>query len=331
MVQIVEKNIKINKTPEETFLMEVVCQHFLVKKQDYTEVPFKGEKGIEDTFKRLEKHNWNLVYDQDKLVGLDKNYSQITFGLGGQINFAIENLDDLGKFNLEYFQFLKDIFPILEELGYVLLTIGYLPNKKTDEIEEGLASTIISVLYEDEDDFEKKLRIIHALLPVMNILFDNSPYYQGALYKGRCLRQDILGYDYPKSFSYKEYRGSNKQIIVNKNITIKAADALPYPLNLAYLALWKGLIGNKENVEALIEFINTLTQDEFQKLELLSKVQGLEVKIGEGTLKDLAADLYFIAGSKLNEKEKIFLQPLEAIIFKNILPKEVTLRQLKED
>lgn len=113
-------------------------------------------------------------------------------------------------------------------------------------------------------------------------------------------------------------------------IELRMVDALPYPLNLAYITLWKSLLYNQENLDALYEFTMTISQQEIEKAKEDLIEEGLEAKLGQGTLRDLAKDLFFMAGHRGNPGESHYLQPLEAVIFKEIVPKEITLRHLKE-
>jgi len=111
-------------------------------------------------------------------------------------------------------------------------------------------------------------------------------------------------------------------------IEIRMADALPYPLNLAYVALIKGLFYSQENLDALYEFVMTLQESDVKKAIEDILEEGMNAKLGEGTIRDLAKDLFFMAGNQINPNEAHYLQPLEAVIFKEIYPKDVTKKQL---
>ena len=114
-------------------------------------------------------------------------------------------------------------------------------------------------------------------------------------------------------------------IRLKKSLEIRMADALPYPLNIAYITLWKSLIYSKENLDSLYEFIHTVKEEDILKANRDIIKEGLNAKFGEGTLRDLAKDLFFMAGSYCLPTEAHYLQPIEAIIFKEIAPREVTL------
>ena len=106
-------------------------------------------------------------------------------------------------------------------------------------------------------------------------------------------------------------------------------DALPYPLNMAFVALVKGLIYNVDNLNALQEFAAGITVENRENLRPSAKEKGLNAAYMEGTLREIAKDLYFMATPQLPEEEQHYTQPLDAIIFREICPKDVTKRQLK--
>ncbi|MFZ7101795.1 MAG: glutamate-cysteine ligase family protein [Peptococcaceae bacterium] len=113
-------------------------------------------------------------------------------------------------------------------------------------------------------------------------------------------------------------------------LELRMADALPYPLNLAYITLWKALLYSQENLDALYEFTMTVTQAEIEQAKEDLIKEGLNAKLGQGTLRDLAKDLFFMSGNYLKPAEAHYLQPLEPLIFQEIIPRDITLRHLRE-
>lgn len=105
-------------------------------------------------------------------------------------------------------------------------------------------------------------------------------------------------------------------------------DALPYPLNMAYVALVKGLFYNVDNLNALYEFIMNLSSDLQEHLRQNVAADGMAAKFNEGDVREVCKDLYFMATPQLPKGEQHYTQPLDAILFKNICPKEITRRQL---
>ncbi len=106
-------------------------------------------------------------------------------------------------------------------------------------------------------------------------------------------------------------------------------DALPYPLNMAYVAMVKGLLYNVDNLNALQDFASGITVENRENMRPSAKASGLNAAYAEGTLREIAKDMYFMATPQLPEEEQHYTQPLDAIIFKEICPKDITKRQLK--
>lgn len=117
--------------------------------------------------------------------------------------------------------------------------------------------------------------------------------------------------------------------VTAEGIELNMADSVPYPLNLAYVALVKGLFYNADHLNALYDLVQNLQQTDLEQAKKAIVTQGMEAKFGEGTIRDIAKDIYFMVGPTLEPGEQHYLQPLEAVIFKMICPKEVTKKQLK--
>lgn len=111
-------------------------------------------------------------------------------------------------------------------------------------------------------------------------------------------------------------------------LELHCVDALPYPLNMAYVAMVKGLLYNADNLNALHEFATGLSKELQDNLRANIIAEGMDTKFNEGTVREVAKDLYFMSTPPLPEDEQHYTQPLDAIIFKNICPKNVTKRQM---
>ena len=116
--------------------------------------------------------------------------------------------------------------------------------------------------------------------------------------------------------------------VTKEGIELHCVDALPYPLNMAYVGLVKGLIYSPDHLNALIQFVNNISTEAQSQIRNEVVEKGMETKFNESTIKELAKDLYFMATPELPENEQHYTQPLDAIIFKDVCPKEITKRQL---
>lgn len=114
-----------------------------------------------------------------------------------------------------------------------------------------------------------------------------------------------------------------------EGIELRMTDSLPYPLNMAFVAMVKGLFYNPEQLDAAYEYAGGFKQFDIDTIKLAIVEKGMEAKYGEGAIADLVKDLLFMATPYLPQFEQHYLQPLDAVIFKGITPKKVTARQMK--
>lgn len=395
------------ETLHEHFKVGAAFEHVIIKKGDMKTVPFRGPEGMESLLGELKEKGWQTYLNTS--TGVEKEGTIITVEPGCKLKVSIKKTSDIKEIDRIYLEFLKDLFPLLEKRNQYMLAVGYHPASKIEEIEDsfdqryqhvsqylkdkgqyalnmlkGTVSTQVTLDYAHQDDFRKKIQVAYALSPVMTALFDNSPIFEGEVYKDRTLRRlmgnnsDEHRYQIPgifkNAFGYADYaefimnsspvfiKNGDKYIFtgektlaeiyqdkeideegiehalsmvfpdlkLKKHLEIRMADALPYPLNMAYITFWKTLIYNIENLNALYEFIHTIKEEDIIKANQDIITEGLNAKYGNGTVRDLAKDLFFMANSYCLPIEAHYLQPIEAVIFNEISPRDVTLRHLNE-
>lgn len=399
--------LKKNEVIHEEFQIGVSFGHFLVNREDLKAVPFDGETGIESLLEYLTRGDWEGLYEEDALIGVQKDNTTVLVQAGGQIEVQIAKTDSLKVIDKAYLNFLQSLGSELEARNQLLLSIGYQPVSKAEEIEtvpmvkaqlltealkddkaalqtlKAAAKTVITLDYAHSDDMEKKYRVLYTLAPVFAALLDNVPVVDGVDYDpfvaGIAL-DDAMQTALSKvenvisghSFKYAQYANivanapaiaveegqsikatdlTNEEVYDNRDVSDDAVagvldmmmpeikltasgmelhfvDALPYPLNMAYVALIKGLMYNADNLNALSEFVTNLSKELQDGLRASVIAEGMEAKVNEGTVREVAKDLYFMATPMLPENEQHYTQPLDAIIFKNICPKNITKRQL---
>ncbi|RDU24737.1 glutamate-cysteine ligase family protein [Anaerosacchariphilus polymeriproducens] len=191
-------------------------EHFVVDKKTKETVHFYGEKGIAQILERI-----SIYYDQverfeDYIVGLGKDTIAISIEPAAQIEVSITPSSNILEIEKIYQKFLIEITPVLEEWGYCLIESGYQPRTKVDEIPlipkkryqymqqyfemkntngkymmKGTASTQVSIDYFSEKDFVEKYKAAYLLLPLLSLVTDNSPIFEGELYKNNLLRAKI--------------------------------------------------------------------------------------------------------------------------------------------
>lgn len=249
MVGIEERNIKKlveyfvsgSKKKEQGLSLGLELEHFITHKDTKETVSFYGDRGVAQVLEKLSKY-YNVVDRYEGcIVGLGRDEIAITTEPAAQIEVSIIPKKNINEIEEAYKKFRREITPILDAWDYCLIEMGYQPKTKVDEIKlipkkryqymdqyfhkiktngkymmKGTASTQVSIDYYCENDFIKKYRAAYLLSPLLCLLTDNSPIFEGELYKGNLLRAsiwedvdddrvDILKYFSDKEISFEEY------------------------------------------------------------------------------------------------------------------------------
>ena len=162
---------------------------------------------IEILFNALNKNfGWKKIFEQNKLIALEKSGSSITLEPGGQIELSGAPLTNLFHTCQEVTSHQYEINSVSETLEISYMGIGFLPKWGLDQIpimpkerykimkehmkrvgEKGLdmmfrTSTIQANLdFESESDMTKKLRVSLSIQPAIIALYANSPFANGKL------------------------------------------------------------------------------------------------------------------------------------------------------
>lgn len=201
---------------KEDLRIGVELEHFVIYKDTLKTVSYYGKDGVGETLRELELKGWNGRYEGDNILGLNSENKTISLEPGSQIELSIapqRNIEDLER---DYFSFLNDIIPILDRKNQGLITTGYhpvtriqdirlIPKKRYDYMYEyfktkgihahnmmkGTASVQISIDYESEKDYVRKFKTASALSPVLYAIFDNGYYFEGNIWEKHSLRAHI--------------------------------------------------------------------------------------------------------------------------------------------
>jgi len=110
------------------------------------------------------------------------------------------------------------------------------------------------------------------------------------------------------------------------HLEIRMGDSLPYPYSFAYLAFWKGLLYDEDNLNQLYDKYKDLTGGEFLGRKRRLTEQGTDAKWGENDLFSAYRDLLDLAVEGLDPEERDYLEPLSELANKGITPKQKTLK-----
>lgn len=128
-------SLKKNEVAHEEFKLGVCFGHFLVNRDDLKAVPFEGEQGIESLLEYLTRNGWEGLYEEEALIGVRKDNATVLLQAGGQIEVWIAKTASLKVIDKTYLDFLQNLGSELEARNQLLLSIGYQPVSKAEDIE----------------------------------------------------------------------------------------------------------------------------------------------------------------------------------------------------
>lgn len=215
-IQEMVKYLKNGEKAVEEHRVGIELEHFIVEKDTLKTISYYGQDGVAETLKELEKNGWNSSYEGENILGLNKGNKTITLEPGSQLELSISAQRDISKIEKEYLEFLEEIIPVLEKKNQGLLTAGYHPETKINDIKllpkkrydfmfnyfktkgthahnmmKGTAALQISIDIKSEEDYRRKFRVANALSPVFYALFDNAFYFEGEEWNKHNLRTHI--------------------------------------------------------------------------------------------------------------------------------------------
>ena len=195
-------------------LIGLELEHFVLHSISGESVPYKD--GVKLVLEKLLPLYGKPMFWRENLIGIIREGAHITLEPAAQLEISIGPVDGIANIKKVYDEFSCKIMPILNDFGYRLLNVGYLPHSRVDRLEllpkkryeimdryfktsglmgknmmKGTAATQVSIDYRNEDDFKKKFRVANVLGPLFAFLCDNSGFFEGEPFKGRMLRTQI--------------------------------------------------------------------------------------------------------------------------------------------
>lgn len=105
-----------------------------------------------------------------------------------------------------------------------------------------------------------------------------------------------------------------------KFIEIRMADAVPYPLNIAGVALLKGLFYDEENLEILYNKFETMTNQMVRDLKDDIIDLGKDAKILDKNIVEVCHEILSLSEKGLDEEEAKYLHPLKELLDNKMTP-----------
>lgn len=213
MIAYLQSGCKSKDTP---LRFGVELEHFIVKKDTGRAVSYYGECGIEQILSELAPLYYSHVYSQNHLIGLGSKDLDISLEPAAQLEVSISPQEEWGQIEKLYYDFRSEIDPLLERYGYQMITEGYQPASKAEELElipkkryrymdayfdrigpygkqmmRGTASAQVSIDYYSEEDFKEKYKKLYQVRKSLPAKFANTHTYEQEPWKGGLLREMI--------------------------------------------------------------------------------------------------------------------------------------------
>ena len=191
-------------------------EHFIINCESHETMVYEGEHGVAALMERLSAGYPEKHLEEGMLIGLESDDILITLEPGCQLEISTAPFASVDQVMAVYHQARLEVEKIVESWGYKLVTEGYLPYKKAEEVPligkeryrcmnhyfehtgrygknmmRATAACHVSVDYFDEEDFVRKYRLAWLLDPLFALLTENVSCFEGEVFDGHLLRDTI--------------------------------------------------------------------------------------------------------------------------------------------
>ncbi|MBQ9001943.1 MAG: gamma-glutamyl-gamma-aminobutyrate hydrolase family protein, partial [Eggerthellaceae bacterium] len=191
-------------------------EHVLLHRGSHAPVSYDEPGGVRDVLERLAEHYDERHYEGDNLIGLEREGAAITIEPAGQLELSAGPFHTVLEIEEAYLCFRDELDPILDEFGLETPMLGYNPSACAKDLKlvpkfryecmskflgaqayegicmmRGTASLQISIDYRNEADALRKLRIAEAIAPILALICDNAPVFEGEERKANMVRTAI--------------------------------------------------------------------------------------------------------------------------------------------
>ena len=168
-------------------------------------LPYDGPRSIKAMLEGLQQRfGWDPVYEQDKIIGLQRGGANVSLEPGGQLELSGAALETIHQTCDEVNQHLAEVREVAEKIGAGFIGLGAAPIWRADQMPMmpkgryalmtpymktvGTLGTDmmyrtctvqVNLDFASEADMVQKLRVSLALQPVATALFANSPFLDG--------------------------------------------------------------------------------------------------------------------------------------------------------
>ena len=191
--------------PPEQWRIGTEHEKFVHHLEDFTPVPYGGERGVGAFLEALTRFGWRPVHEDGRLVALKREGgASVSLEPGGQVELSGAQLADLHETCVEVQDHLKQVDTVARELQIGFSGFGFHPVWRRDQIpwmpkaryaimgrympqvgSLGLDMMLrtctvqVNLDFASEADMRRKFRVGLALQPIATALFANSPFTEG--------------------------------------------------------------------------------------------------------------------------------------------------------
>ncbi len=194
----------------------IELEHIIVR-EDGSPVNYSGEDGIQSVLEVLRGDYPQATYDAEgDLLGVARPGEAVTIEPAAQVELSAGPFRSLVDAQTCFERFEDKLEGVLSGVHAKLVKAGYHPTARAMSLElipkqryefmnrylsavspfgpcmmRGSASTQVSIDYTSADDCVRKYRVASALTPILSLICDNSPIFEGAPRTHRMVRTEI--------------------------------------------------------------------------------------------------------------------------------------------
>ena len=201
-------------------------EHIIVRQNSLAPVSYAEPDGMKAVLEGLAGEYENRILEEGNLVGLSRPGETVSLEPGGQLMLATGPHNDMDAIEHAYLDFRIRLRNVLEQLGLHAPLVGYHPTARAAELEvapnprfeciadllgeqspygvpmmRGTASLQVTIDCRSGCDAVRKLRIASALAPILSLITDNAPVFEGRprrmkmarMHAWMSMRQDRVG------------------------------------------------------------------------------------------------------------------------------------------
>jgi len=210
MIAYFEKGDKYTRT------LGFELEHVILRAGTGKPVSYSEPGGVRDVLTKLVDKYERGLYDGEDIIGCESPREVVTIEPAGQIEVSLGPCESVFDVERLYLGFRDKIDPILEEFGLETPMLGYNPSAKASDLElipkfrykcmteflgaqayegicmmRGTGSLQVSIDFRNEADAMRKLRIAEIISPILALICDNSPIFEGAERTNNLVRTKI--------------------------------------------------------------------------------------------------------------------------------------------